>query len=79
MPWMGGRPALQGQQKETNQVFSVECWQQKGDLEMAKRKAQFRKQQIATVGHSDKGSRRMHKLAAKIELARAKEQASQGN
>lgn len=46
---------------------------------MAKRKEQFRKQQIATVGHSDKMSRRMQGLAQKIELARAKELAEQVN
>ncbi len=33
---------------------------------MAKRKEQYRKQQIATVGHSDKFSRRMKRLADKI-------------
>ena len=33
---------------------------------MAKRKEQFRKQQIATVGHSDKFSRRMKALEGKI-------------
>ena len=32
---------------------------------MAKRKEQFRKQQIATVGHSNKFSRRMKGLAEK--------------
>ena len=33
---------------------------------MAKRKEQFRKQQIATVGHSDKFSRRMGALSQKM-------------
>ena len=33
---------------------------------MAKRKEQFRKQQIATIGHSDKFSRRTKCLAEKI-------------
>lgn len=33
---------------------------------MAKRKEQFRKQQIATVGHSDKFSRRMKALKDKM-------------
>lgn len=46
---------------------------------MAKRKEQFRKQQIATVGHSDKSSRRMKALAQKIQLARARELAKQEN
>lgn len=46
---------------------------------MAKRKEQYRKQQIATVGHSDKFSRRMGELARKIELARARELAKQVN
>lgn len=47
---------------------------------MAKRKKQFRKQQIATSGdHSNKGIRRLQKLAQKIELARARELASQVN
>jgi len=38
---------------------------------MAKRKEQFRKQQIATVGHSDKLSRRMKALMEKIIRVRA--------
>jgi len=46
---------------------------------MAKRKEQFRKQQIATVGHSNKSSRRMNALAQKIEMFRAREQASRVN
>lgn len=46
---------------------------------MAKRKEQFRKQQIATSGHSDKSSRRLKRLAQKIELARARELAKQVN
>ena len=46
---------------------------------MAKRKEQFRKQQIATVGHSDKFTRRMERLARKIEIARAEELARQVN
>lgn len=46
---------------------------------MAKRKEQFRKQQIATVGHSDKFSRRMTALAKKIELARARDMAGNTN
>jgi len=47
---------------------------------MAKRKTQFRKQQIATVGdHSSNSLRRLQRLARKIELARARELASQVN
>lgn len=46
---------------------------------MAKRKEQFRKQQIATVGHSDKGSRRLKALAMKIERARALQKAREVN
>jgi len=46
---------------------------------MAKRKEQFRNQQIATVGHSDKFSRRMNALASKISRVRALEQAKNVN
>lgn len=46
---------------------------------MATRKEQFRKQQIATVGHSDKFSRRMTALARKIEWFRAKDKANNVN
>ena len=46
---------------------------------MAKRKEQYRKQQIATVGHSDKSSRRLKALAQKIELARARMKAEDKN
>ena len=46
---------------------------------MAKRKEQFRKQQIATVGHSDKFSRRMNALATKISRIRALEYAKNKN
>ena len=47
---------------------------------MAKRKVQYLKQKIATVGDgSTKSTRRMNALATKISLARAKEQASQQN
>lgn len=38
-----------------------------------KRKGQFLKQQIATVGHSDKFLRRMKALAEKISRVRAME------
>lgn len=38
---------------------------------MAKRKEQYRKQQIATIGHSDKFSRRMKALEEKIIRVRA--------
>ena len=48
-----------------------------GKILMAKRKEQFRKQQIATVGHSDKSSRRMNALATKIATLRAKKTARQ--
>ena len=47
---------------------------------MAKRKEQYLKQKIATVGnHSTKFTRRMKALAQRIELVRAKEVASQVN
>ena len=38
---------------------------------MAKRKEQYRKQQIATVGHSDNKIRRLQRLARKIAYYRA--------
>lgn len=44
---------------------------------MAKRKEQYLKQKIATVGNnSTKFTRRMNALAQKIELARARDMAS---
>ena len=47
---------------------------------MAKRKEQYLKQKIATVGDkSTKFTRRMGALARKIELARAKDMASNTN
>lgn len=46
---------------------------------MARRKEQVKKQQIATIGHSDKFSRRMNALATKISRARALEKVSQVN
>ena len=47
---------------------------------MAKRKEQFRKQKIATVGDkSTKSTRRMEALAQKIERVRAIDQANQVN
>ena len=47
---------------------------------MAKRKEQFRKQQIATVGdHSNKSLRRLTALAQKIERVRVMEKVSQVN
>jgi len=41
---------------------------------MAKRKVQFRKQQMATSGHSDKFSRRMKALEEKVIQVRASEE-----
>ena len=46
---------------------------------MAKRKGQFRKQQIVTIGHSNKFQRRMKALSDKIIRVGALDKAKEAN